>query len=369
MNNSYTMSFPNLTQALDFYFCPFALKKENVTNAVYFNLVLSATINSAMIPFTILFNAFLVFIIFRNRNLKKKMSNVAIGYLAITDLAVGAVVQPMFVAAELCRISGKYKTCLLDTLLWYTVTVICRSAISHLVVITWERYVAVKHALRYEDIVTRWRLSKGIAAAWFIPIILEVILLLRINPLFSVVISCMHFIFCVSMFVYFYKTIYMEARRHRCHIEATTPHCYIDKGPLQEFKATKTTAIIVSCVTFCYAVCIFATISKSFIFPLNLSNSSTWACISSWQNTLIYVNSLIKPLIYGWREREIKEIGKKTWLATANRHSQVVKPNEIKLEVGSTKTKEENNSNDTGCSQSQTMTIKEDSCTTRTDNK
>ena len=93
----YTMLSSNISQDLENYFCLFAAwKKEYLTESVYLNLVLSVIINSVTLPLTILFNGLLVFIIFFKRNLRKRMSNLAIGYLAITDIAVAVFVQPIF---------------------------------------------------------------------------------------------------------------------------------------------------------------------------------------------------------------------------------------------------------------------------------
>ena len=80
----------------------------------------------------------------------------------------------------------------------------------------------------------------------------------------------------------------------------------------KNFKAAKTTALIVGCLLTCYIPTGVALVSMNFIYPLNVSNSALRESIISWQCTIVLLNSLFNPLIYGWRLQEIRELLKGT---------------------------------------------------------
>lgn len=294
---------------------PFAWRDEYLTHAVYIQLVISITINGLTFPFTAFFNGCLIFYIIREPTLRQKKSNVLIGYQAVTDLAVGVVAQPLFIATQLCRITGQCRTCAVDSAFYYVAIVTCGSSIHHLILIAWERYVAIKHALRYRLIVTTNRLLAGTITAWLVEIIFTVIFFVGIRqPLINDIIVVVVLLICFSIIAYFYTAIYLESRRHRNQIiKATTLQHGMNLSRKMEFKAAKTTALVVGCLLTCYAPALAVLITMHFIFSITSSNASLWVCIFSWKNTFFLLNSLFNPLIYGWRIHEIREIMARTF--------------------------------------------------------
>ena len=317
----------NLSQDSESYWCellePFVWKQNYLTvTGVYLSLVFLASVNLLMIPFTIFFNSLLVYLIFFQRQAREKQRNIVVGYLAMTDLAVGLGLQPLFVATELCRITGQCNICILDNLVWYFGTVVCRSSLNHLVLIAWERYVAIKHALRYATIVTTNKLLSGSIAAWLIPIILEGLLFIEVSPFASIIVLSVNAFLSLSIIVYFYTSIYKESLRHQQSIKETAPSYgnEANRTLKQEFKAAKTTFFILTCVLVCYMPYAFTMIGISSIsFPVNMFSNSLVISISSWTATLVFLNSLIDPMIYGWRVEEIKRMVKNKLLQRADR--------------------------------------------------
>ena len=83
---------------------------------------------------------------------------------------VGAVCQPLMVVSELQHILGVGPICSIDFTVNNIVTITCVASLFHLVIISRERYVAIKHALRYITLVTTRRVT-----AWLLPISLTVV--------------------------------------------------------------------------------------------------------------------------------------------------------------------------------------------------
>ena len=232
---------------------PYVWKERYLTQTMYLHLVISTTINVVRWPFIVLLNALLIFFIIQRRTLRRKKSVVVLGYLAITDLAVGVIVQPVFIATQLCRIHGQCRMCVVDSTFFYLVTVTCGLSISHLTLGAWERHVAIKHAFRYRLIVTTNRLMTTTIVIWLLHFALNGMLLFGFKSVFIFeMITAIALFILIAITMYFYTAIYLESKRHRDQINATTPQHSTNPSRKKEFKAAKTTALIVGCLLSCY---------------------------------------------------------------------------------------------------------------------
>ena len=178
---------------------PFAWSDMFLTQAVYINLAISTAIIAISFPLTVLFNGLLIWNIIRRPTLRKKNFMVVIGYLAVTDLASGVFVQPTFIARQLCRITGQCRICDVDTVFYYLVIVTCGSATSHLTLVAWERYIAIKHALRYVVIVTTNRLLTGTIMVWLLEFALNAIFIYIFSHFIYDMVATIALLFCISL--------------------------------------------------------------------------------------------------------------------------------------------------------------------------
>ena len=304
------MSSPNNTVSEIFERCPFTgtirWRNEYLTPSVYVNLIVISIINGLSFPFTALFNAVFILGILFKPNLRRKKSTVLTGYLAVTDLVVGVIVQPIFLASVLCRITGRCSNCAVDSARVYLLRISCMSSLAHVTLVAWERYIAIKHALQYKLVVTTKRLLAGTIAAWLISVASICILFFPVN--LSKVLLAIGFLISIAATVYFYIVIYLESKRHRREIKASSPLRETNLLREKEFKAAKTTAVIFGCLLICNGPSFSAIIIDKFIFPFNGSNAPIWACIYPWMSTFIMLNSLCNPFIYGWRVKEFRDV-------------------------------------------------------------
>ena len=115
----------------------------------------------------------LVIVAIRRKRYLHQMRHVLLACLAVTYLLVCAVCQPLMVVSELQHILGVGPICPIDFSVNNIVTITCGASLFHLVIISCERYVAIKHALRAcITLVTTRRMTATVAAAWLLPILL-----------------------------------------------------------------------------------------------------------------------------------------------------------------------------------------------------
>ena len=139
--------------------------KENVTEDLYRNQIAVTILNSIAVVPTVLLNALVIFAVLTRRPLQSN-ANILLACLAVTVLLCGMILQPIEVALNLAEIFGVGPFWDLEKIFITTLTSVVLASIHHLVMISVERYIAIKYSLRYSDIVTRKWLKTGVLLAW-----------------------------------------------------------------------------------------------------------------------------------------------------------------------------------------------------------
>ena len=255
--------------------------------------------------FTFLLNAMVIWAVWRKRYLRKQKSFALLACLAATDLLVGAVVLPLVIASHAVRLSSK-PVCLVDTLAIACIFIACVVSLLHLVIISGERYVAIKHALRYETLVTTRRLTAAVGAAWAFAVFVTSAVV-STTALKGPVFIFVMFIFLpgsVALITFYQIAVFLESRRHREHILAHQTSEAAAKEILKKDKAARTTAMIVGALLLCYASAPVYRVVGFVIsdrVPKSLLVSSAFV-----EDLLLLCNSLINPVIYCLRTQDFR---------------------------------------------------------------
>ena len=130
----------------------------------------SIILNILSCPLIIVLNLLVVMAIKRRPWLQRK-SNILLAFLTGTDLFVGIAALPISIAADIFIIAGGSANTYCE--IYQKVILLLRylcvlASLFHLVLTSIERYIAVKFALRYEEIVTKQRLTKAVSFSWFL---------------------------------------------------------------------------------------------------------------------------------------------------------------------------------------------------------
>ena len=237
----------------------------------------------------------------RTRELRT-FANLFLVSLSCTDLLVGSIVEPLYIVRQSLALSG-IDNC--DVWVAYlTMALFCTGAsFLNLTLISCERYVAILSPLNYMRLVTKPRVLGIIGGVWSAWVTLTCVRFAGIpNRIvylicFAVIGSC----YAITAFVYFF--IFREARRHHRRI-VTEQQSYDPLAPsvARETKLAKTMAYIFGALLICYTpgmiILLIRTVKGD--SPQLLYNFYPWA------ENLIFLNSSLNPMIYCWRNREIR---------------------------------------------------------------
>ena len=182
------------------------------------------------------------------------MSNILLASLAGTDLLTGTVTLPASIAAEILAIADGSVTTyytfmknIVSPLRFLSVL----ASFFHLGVISVERYIALKFSLRYDTIVTKFRLTIAIAFTWFLSGVYTLFKMLIGTSLSNVVLQFLT-VTCLLIIVYCHASVYMVTRRHERQIRTEQIPVGEDAERfLKEKKAWKTIGIIIGFLVLC----------------------------------------------------------------------------------------------------------------------
>ena len=260
-------------------------------------------------PVIILLNALVVAAVTTKRRLRSK-HNTLLASLAVTDLAVGIAAQPGFIAQEIHFLTGgpPYLTCIntAGRIAYVSTICLCLASCLHLVIVSVERFVAMKYPFRYESVVSKSRLTVAVAGSWLITMVYS-ILLARIVPGLKVIPGQTQIlaIVCLLTISYCHISVYFVCRRHEVKIKSEQVSQEAKAKFLAERKAWKTTSFIIGFAVICYSPGLLRAVAF-YLFPgytiRRIISRSIHLTMSSYM-----ANSLCNPIIYCWRSRKIRE--------------------------------------------------------------
>ena len=268
--------------------------------------VLAIVILLTACPLVILLNALVIMAIKTKRRLQTR-SNILLASLAGTDLVMGLTSQPAFIAREVSRLADGPLS-VRGTLYSITpnaIVVLCLASIFHLVLISADRFVAMKCSLRYDTIVTKFRITVAVTCSWLIAVTYIVIRI--VSPETVKLIRLSHLLVAISLLViiYCHGSVYFVCRRHLIQIKSAQHSQEVTAKFLQEKKAWKTTGIVIGGVFGCYSLGLLSAL-LSIVLPANKEILDT-LLPSTLYVSFIILNSLLNPVIYCWRSTVLRK--------------------------------------------------------------
>ena len=258
-------------------------------------IVIRIVVSALTCPLTTVLNILVMVAVKTTRQLRTK-SNVALACLSTTDLVVGLVVQPLHItSAASLLLRGERMFCTI-TDISRTMSIICILASLHnLVLMSAERYIAIKHPFRHETQVTEVRIIMASALAWAAAIIFYTV------SLWPSVILIVSETLLILLPVYFNVTVYKEVRRSEKQNAANQVSLEAKEKLLKKRKAFYTTVIVLLVILLCYIpgnICLIILLSFKERIPPNITVNASFLL-----ELMPVLNSLFNPLIYAFRIR------------------------------------------------------------------
>ena len=258
-------------------------------------------VNLLTFPVTAVLNALVMISVQTKSRLRVHKSNVLLAFLALTDFTVGILVQPAFSAVLIMLLLNEPRGyCVLKVL--RHVTFVVNASLFHLVLLTGERYIAMKHPFSYLTFVTEGRLLFASAMAWFLSISHSVLLLLS-QPVFFICVSISS-ILSFAVISFCHVTVLGETRRHERQLAAQQATSEAREEFDSNKKAFKLTSIIL--VLLILFVLIPTSTLPVVLFSYREFTPEAVYLFFSFTMSLVFLDSLLNPIVYALRLRQFR---------------------------------------------------------------
>ena len=258
-------------------------------------IIINCVLNTPLMLMSILGNCLVFIAIWRTVSLRSP-TIVFICGLAVSDLLVGLIVQPLYIANLLITVR------LLKLLSSMTAFAACGVSLGTMAAISVDRYLALHYHMRYTAIMTSSRAIFALIATWMTTFLLSCVIFW--NPLIFVSIIAILIIVYLIISAYFYIKIFQVVRRHQVRIRhqdcsPETPNAFGLNQKRLHKSAFNTFVFFISTIL-CYLPR-FISVPFSSSDPY-IHDKTAWI----FADTLIFLNSSINPALFCWRLRDLR---------------------------------------------------------------
>lgn len=238
--------------------------------------------------------------------------------LALADLGVGLVVQPLFISAVLTAMSGyRDASRILGAIFYLGNWFLPNVSFVFLTLIAVDRFLVLRLRLRYRNLVTLKKVVTVSVTMWLV-IFAGTMLIIYDNRIYNIAVN-FGLAVCLSLTTFCYLKIYLTLRHHDKTVRGQNPlenafeTCRIEPPSGKRFNVMRykrsvwNMLYVYVAFILCYLplFCILIVIHVRGVGRITKIFRFSGA-------TLIFINSSVNPLLYCWKIREIRRVVLKT---------------------------------------------------------
>ena len=234
--------------------------------------------------------------------------------LAITDLGVGLISQPLMAAMSLIvynkNLEFKVRNIFFylfmsSSIIFSGVSVFASTALSV------DRLLALFLGLRYRHVVTLKRVRAVLACGCLVPLLIMLVRNFRAKT--SRIIMIIFLVLCLIIWLFSYTKIVLRLRQHQSSVQDNVQQGQANTGEMPlNLERYKKTVVSIALVQLALVICYFPPIIF-FIFIHLKGIHPRLYFLYYLTTTLLFLNSSLNPFLYCWRIKEIRQAVKATF--------------------------------------------------------
>ncbi|XP_078368327.1 melanocyte-stimulating hormone receptor-like [Oculina patagonica] len=279
--------------------CFFLDVNEEETDQTYIASILTSIVNAVFSMLTSSGNFIILHVIWKKQELHSP-SFVLLFCLAVSDLLVGLICQPFFVAYQIADLADNFSAfCVLkmiQNISGFTTSGVTLAILSGVSV---DRLLALTLHLRYNTIVTVQRILQTVVVFWFLSVTIVMLRFwIRQWIIFPVVIAVTSFLVTTLSTL----KIFQIVRRHQRQISRQQQSVQINTVNVLKCKKSAVTVLYVYALFLIFYVPFFVTMFVETFAGYTLMVKIAY----HYATTVVFINSFLNPLVYCWRIKEIR---------------------------------------------------------------
>ncbi len=227
--------------------------------------------------------------------------------LAVSDLGVGLVVQPYYIALIIKWLQNNTESnpiYIVETA--YVINVFYDASFFSVLAISVDRFLAIHLHLRYQELVTHKRVVAAVILIWAFSVIISLFGKMFTNITSMRVVLAIIFSLCLMSTTVIYYKIYVAVRRHTNQIQALQVQQETQNDEMTNFARLRKSAIGTFFVYVVFLVCYLPAYCSWFAHLIVSEPYTTMEELILYASTLVFLNSSLNPIIYCWKMRHIR---------------------------------------------------------------
>ena len=233
--------------------------------------------------------------------------------LAITDLCVGIITEPLSVTYWTSVVNERWDICYYAERAGdYSGSILCAVSLLTVTAISVDRLLALLLGLRYRQVVTLRRTRITVIALWILSIISACTIFW--NPLIFAWYQHIGTAMCLVTTIFAYTKIFLTLRHNQIHVDHVQSHVFpgqpsqaIPLNIARYRKAVNSALWIQVTLVVCYLPFgIVVALTPQRGMPLSTYLARNFA------GTIVYLNSSLNPFLYCWKMRQVRQAVKET---------------------------------------------------------
>ena len=281
----------------------------DVTARVHDELIVLLVLNTFLSITAFLGNTLILVALHKESSLHPP-SKLLLRSLAITDLLVGIIVEPLYVVYLMSVKSKRWDICYnVNVALFITSHILCSVSLLVLTAISVDRLLALWLGLRYRQVVTLTRVYITVIVMWVLPIVATTSYIW--NPQLLLLLLYIHLSFCLSIIIFSYMKIFFMLRHYQIQVTVAQeqPRQAIPLNIARYRKAVYSALWVQVTLFICYLPFI---ITEALTDLKSVKLSSSVYLVKTFSFTFVFLNSALNPFLYCWKIKEVRQAVKHT---------------------------------------------------------
>ena len=281
----------------------------------YSTYITNIVFNSFFCYTTIMLNIITIHALRKTSSLPKNLKILLLS-LAVSDLGVGLLCQPLYIARIVVNLVPNAENSNTHKVLLYMVSqLLSYVSFFGVTALTVDRFLAIHLHLRYQELVTHKRVVGVVILIWVFSAFLSFLSLteklewLTVNQVTLSAVFASIEVSCLITSALLYCKIYLAVRYHANQIHALQIQQEAQNGEMANAARLRKSAIGTFYVYLVFLACYLPNICGYFaimIFGMTSLSTTVWVLLP-YAMTLVFLNSSLNPLIYCWNMRHIRQ--------------------------------------------------------------
>ena len=243
--------------------------------------------------------------------------------LAVSDVGVGLLVQPFYTSLLVNWLQHNSR-CNSNVTFHNILCLFSVASFSGVIAVSVDRFLAIHLHLRYHEHVTHRRVVSLVISIWLLSLLISLTPLWLPSKIFNPIIVTLAFIGLVFIAMVYIR-IYLTVRRHNRQIHTLQVQHGMKTGEKAQFAILVKSAFGTFHVYLMLLICYLPHLICMAVIEVN-GTSIALKKLFLLSMTLVFLNSVLNPVIYCWKTRPIRriitDIGRNViaWLSNRSSH-------------------------------------------------